>query len=133
MARRKKAATPRKSRVSKVKEGITRAAKKLTSKLRPRQAEPKAKAAPVRPRKKRGDGSAARPTRRQTDVPLEAIEHAYTPMQTSLKASFRTSGADRQKDQDAIADSRWNDEDHYTNRSGDPRIGTHHRKYEPGE
>ena len=32
-----------------------------------------------------------------------------------------------------MGDERWNDEDHFTNRSGDPRIGTHRRSYEPGE
>jgi hypothetical protein len=31
------------------------------------------------------------------------------------------------------ADERWKDEDRFTNKSGDPRIGTHHRKYEPNE
>ena len=31
------------------------------------------------------------------------------------------------------APDRWQDEDHYTNRSGDARIGTHGRSYEPGE
>ena len=33
-----------------------------------------------------------------------------------------------------FADERFNDEDRFTtNKSGDPRIGTHRRKYEPGE
>ena len=43
---------------------------------------------------------------------------------------------ERQRDQDVVperADERWNNEDHYTNKSGDPRIGTHGRAYEPGE
>ncbi len=64
------------------------------------------------------------------------IENAYTPTQTSLKAPFRASGADRQRDQEfaaGVADDRWNDEDRFTNKSGDPRIGTHGRTYEPGE
>jgi hypothetical protein len=78
----------------------------------------------------------ARPLHRDPDIPLERIEHTYTPHQTSLKASFRTSGADRQRDQEfarGVADDRWNDEDRFTNKSGDPRIGTHGRTYEPGE
>lgn len=75
--------------------------------------------------------SAARP-----DIPLEVLDRTYTPPQTSLKASFRADGEDRQRDQElagGYADERWNDEDHFTNKSGDPRIGTHHRKYEPNE
>jgi len=59
----------------------------------------------------------------------------YTPKQTSLKAPFRTDGGDRQRDQELTPgyDDTWNEEDKFTNKSGDPRIGTHHRKYEPGE
>ena len=55
-----------------------------------------------------------------------------SPKQTSLKSSFRTTGAERQRDQDVPGES-WNDEDHYTNKSKDPRIGAHGRAYEPGE
>jgi hypothetical protein len=78
----------------------------------------------------------ARPLRRETDIPFDRIEHAYTPTQMSLKASFRASGADQQRDQEfarGVDDDRWSDEDRFTNKSGDPRIGTHGRKYEPGE
>jgi hypothetical protein len=78
----------------------------------------------------------ARPIQRQTDIPLDRIENAYTPSQTSLKAPFRADGSDRQRDQEfarGVADDRWNDEDRFTNKSGDPRIGTHGRTYEPGE
>ena len=78
----------------------------------------------------------ARPVHRDSDIPLDRIEHAYTPTQTSLKAGFRTSGADQQRDQEfarGVDDERWNDEDRFTNKSGDPRIGTHGRTYEPGE
>jgi hypothetical protein len=64
---------------------------------------------------------------------MEILTRTYTPRQTSLKASFRASGDERQRDQDFVTEERWNDEDHFTNKSGDPRIGTHHRKYEPGE
>jgi len=64
---------------------------------------------------------------------LEILSRTYLPKQTSLKAPFRVSGAERQRDQDFVAEERWHDEDHYTNKSGDPRIGTHRRKYEPGE
>jgi len=75
-----------------------------------------------------------RPRRLQADVPLDLISNAYTPTQTSLKGPFRASGADHQRDQDdVLGEERWNDEDRLTNKSGDPRIGTHGRSYEPGE
>jgi hypothetical protein len=63
----------------------------------------------------------------EAHVPLDLISNAYTPTQTSLKGPFRTSGADHQRDQDDDSTERWRDEDHFTNRSGDPRIGTHGR------
>ena len=78
----------------------------------------------------------ARQTQRKADIPMASIENAYTPTQTSLKAGFRASGADRQRDQDfagGFEDDRFKDEDRLTNKSGDPRIGTHGRAYEPGE
>lgn len=79
---------------------------------------------------------APRQPRREGDIGLDRLNRAYTPQQTSLKAGFRADGADRQRDQEfagGYADDRWNDEDHYTNKSGDPRIGTHGRSYEPNE
>lgn len=93
------------------------------------------------PQTQAGDGNGrqtkqARRTKRQTDIPLDRIENAYTPTQTSLKSGFRITGTDRSRDQefaDGYADDRWNDEDRITNKSGDPRIGTHGRTYEPGE
>ena len=63
---------------------------------------------------------------------MDEISRTYAPKQTSLKAPFRASGAERQRDQD-VPGEHWNDEDHYTNKSGDSRIGTHGRAYEPGE
>jgi hypothetical protein len=79
---------------------------------------------------------AARPARRESDIPLDVLDRAYTPPVTSSKASFRSDGADKQQDQDLTPDAagaRWNDEDHYTNKSGDPRIGTRGRTYEANE
>ena len=64
------------------------------------------------------------------------LEDAYTPTQTSLKAPFRADGRDQQSDQELTPgdlSDRWNAEDRFTNKSGDPRIGTHGRAYEPGE
>ena len=91
-----------------------------------KQAQPRSKAQPQQ----------ARPVQRQTDIPLPILEDTYTPPQTSLKAGFRADGSDRQRDQELLpetADDRWNDEDRFTNKSGNPRIGTHGRTYEPGE
>jgi len=131
------------STVKRAGTAIARTAKKLSSKLRPRRRRkaeteepvmaraatretPKVKTSRAVPR------PAARATKRQADVPLEAVANTYTPKQTSIKTPFRANGADHQRDQEPIGD-RWNDEDHYTNKSGDPRIGTHGRAYEPGE
>jgi len=88
----------------------------------------------TRPRK--AEPHVARPAKRQTDIPFDVLDRTYTPPLTSSKTSFRSDGADHQLDQDITigrADERWNEEDRYTNRSGDPRIGTHRRHYEPGE
>ena len=98
-------------------------------------AEPARTAAPKRGQP-RNEGGTARATRREPDIPLDVVDRSYTPPMTSSKASFRTDGADHQRDQEfsfTSADERWNDEDHYTNKSGDPRIGTRQRTYEPGE
>ena len=77
-----------------------------------------------------------RPVRREADIPLDKID-AYNPPLTSSKAGFRSNGADHALDQEfafgSASEERFNDEDHYTNKSGDPRIGTHRRTYEPGE
>ena len=78
----------------------------------------------------------ARTIKRETDIPLDVLDRAYTPPLTSSKASFRSDGADHHRDQElsrGVADDRWNDEDHFTNKSNDPRIGTHGRTYEAGE
>jgi hypothetical protein len=72
----------------------------------------------------------------ETRIARAVLNRTYTPHQTSVKVPFRASGEERERDQElagSIADERFNDEDHFTNKSGDPRIGTHHRKYEPGE
>jgi len=77
----------------------------------------------------------ARTTRREADIPMDVITNHYTPL-TGGKAGFRSDGADHQNDQEfayGVSDERWNDEDRLTNKSGDPRIGTHRRTYEPAE
>jgi hypothetical protein len=87
-------------------------------------------------RRKAAGQTAARAPRREADIPMNQLDSTYTPTQTSLKGPFRASGDDRHRDQEFATGAgrdRWNDEDRLTNKSGDPRIGTHNRTYEPGE
>ncbi len=128
-----------KSAVRKAGGAIARTARKLTTKLKPRKriaakaAEaPKVKAKAAKPP---SNPPAARAVRRTSDVPLDLLAGSYVPKQTSLKGSFRSDGADQQNDQEIVlgADDRFQDEDHFTNKSGDARIGTHKRTFEPGE
>ncbi len=77
-----------------------------------------------------------RPVHLQSDIPMQELEEAYIPAQTSQKAGFRSTGADHGNDQEfalGVSTDQWNDEDRLTNKSGDPRIGTHGRTREPGE
>jgi len=89
--------------------------------LRPPAAESSRRSTPAQ---------AARPVTRQSDVPLDVLDSVYTPAVTSSKASFRSDGADHERDQELVPGTvdEWNDEDRYTNKSGDPRIGTHRRE-----
>jgi hypothetical protein len=114
---------------------VTNKARKMTAKLNPRKRAEVAAAPAQAPAKPRRAPATARPKRAQTDIPLDLIAATYSPRQTSVKASFRSNGADQQNDQEMPigAGDRWQDEDHYTNKSGDARIGTHGRTYEAGE
>jgi hypothetical protein len=66
---------------------------------------------------------------------MDAIAQEYAPHQTSIKTSFRSDGADHERDQELPpgAGERFENEDHFTNKSGDARIGTHGRSYEAHE
>jgi hypothetical protein len=144
MARPQKSGSRAKTAVKKAGSAIARTAKKITSKLhvgkRGKAEEPAVARAAVRDTPKvktsRAGNGSSRPVKRQNDVPLDVLARTPTPRQTSGKESFRADGADRHRDQEFVRDrpdANWNDEDHYTNKSGDPRIGTHGRAYEPGE
>lgn len=114
---------------------VSGAVKKLTGRLHKHQDQAAPEPAAARTRKPAVQ-TAERKRRPQADIPVDTLAAAYIPTQTSLKAPFRADGAERQSDQEfarGVADDRWNDEDHFTNKSGDPRIGTHGRTYEPGE
>lgn len=142
MAKREKkqstAEVPHGGRIARMRSAIMRNARRLGTKIRhPRHEPVAAEAAPQQSAAKRREPMrASRPVNRPTDVPLDLISSTYTPTQTSLKGPFRADGSDQARDQElagGFADERWNDEDRITNKSGDPRIGTHRRTYEPGE
>lgn len=118
---------------SAVKRLFSRGRSESTTPVESRTAEPQARSAAA----ENVTPQAARTTRRQTDIPMDVLDRTYTPPLTSSKASFRSDGSDHERDQEfayGVADDRWNDEDHYTNKSGDPRIGTRGRNsYESAE
>ena len=125
--------TMKSSRLARMRGAVARTARKLTSKFHRGKSEEAMQTQASRAREAAGT---ARPRRPQTDVPLDLINSVYSPTQTSLKGPFRTDGSDRHSDQElanGYVDERWNDEDRFTNKTGDPRIGTHGRSYEPGE
>lgn len=139
---RKEIRMPRRDRSGKEESAFQRVAgavRRLFSRGRTSMEEPASEVAtPEAPRqmKPRQETPKARPAQRQADIPLDVLDRSYSPNRTSSKASFRSDGADHQRDQEfafTASDGGWNDEDHYTNKSGDPRIGTHRRTYEPGE
>jgi hypothetical protein len=111
--------------------------RKVTTKLRPGGARLEAAEKAQTPGPARQVQSAkARPKRATTDIPMDDLAAAYTPRQASAKAGFRDDGRLRQSGQEfgrRIPDDRFAEEDGFTNKSGDPRIGTHRRTYEPGE
>ena len=115
--------------------------KRVFSRRHDEEAPVTAEAAPARSaapsqRERTAEPGTARTVRRETDIPLDVLDRSYTPPATSSKSSFRSDGADHHQDQEfsrGVADADWNDEDHFTNKSGDPRIGTRRRSYEPNE
>jgi hypothetical protein len=118
--------------------GAAKAVKRFFTRKRTQQDADTLQSATLRPAKQRRPLQAqpsGRITKRETDIPFDVIDR-YTPSDTSSKASFRSDGSDHHDDQEmafGMVDERWNDEDRYTNKSGDPRIGTHRRTYEPEE
>ena len=124
------AETKKSSRLAQMRGAVARTARTLTSRFhRGKSEEPMRTQAASAP----AAISHERPRRPQTDVPFDLINNVYSPTQTSLKGPFRADGGDHQRDQDGYDSERWSAEDRFTNKSGDPRIGTHGRSYEPGE
>jgi hypothetical protein len=124
-----------KSVISKAGGSIARTARKLTAKLDPRKRSAKTAESAKKKVVAKPQIATARATQPRSDVALDLIANTYSPKQASVKASFRSDGGDQQLDQEMPigAADRWQDEDHFTNKSGDARIGTHGRTYEPGE
>lgn len=125
------------STAGRVASSVKRAVKRVTAKVRPGRARLEAaeKAQTPRPARK-AEGAKARPKRAQTDIPIDTLANTYTPRQASAKAGFRDDGRIRQSTQEFgrnIPDETFAEEDGFTNKTGDPRIGTHRRTYEPGE
>lgn len=122
----------RRSLLSRAKATVKKVLKKGDGSERKKSAAPP----PVRRPAAASPQPRRRAPRREPDIPFDRIEQTYTPTQTSLKAPLRITGADRPRDQElagGVLDERWKEEDRLTNKSGDPRIGTHGRTYEPGE
>jgi len=115
---------------------VSGAIKRITHRFSRHDEEPHPQIAMDQPGRRHRPSGQGRLTKRETDIPMSTLDATYTPPQTSLKTSFRTDGEDRERDQEfayGVADERFNDEDRLTNKSGDPRIGTHGRTYEPDE
>jgi len=121
---------------AKTRNPLRRAVRAVKSKLTRHHDEPTAEPAARMAKPAAAEQPHARPIRRESDIPMDTLAGAYSPMQTSLKAPFRADGSDHHRDQEfgrGPENDRWRDEDRFTNKSGDPRIGTHGRSYEPGE
>ncbi len=125
-----------KSVVRKAGGAIAQTARKLTTKLNPRKrsAEQEKKAPEHKSRNQDANRPEARGKQRTHRRPARSDRRVLAEADR-LKSSFRSDGADQQLDQEMPigAADRWQDEDHFTNKSGDARIGTHGRSYEPGE
>jgi len=118
-------------------QGVASAVKRLFTRGRSTSEDPQSiRSAPMQSAASTSPTPSSRNNRIVADIPLDVLERTYTPQHTSSKAGFRSDGSDHQRDQEfalGVADDRWNDEDRITNKSGDPRIGTHRRTYEPAE
>ena len=114
---------------------VRTAAKKITSVLK--RSDGKSSAGPSKSASTRGaqsEKTAARKPRRTSDLDVNRLDEMATG-QVSSKGPFdaKRSDALRQQDIDTAYVNRnaeWADEDHFTNKSGDKRIGTKNRTYE---
>ena len=132
-----KAASKVKRAAKKIQPAAKRAVVTATGKARVASRRP-AKATTPAPASKRPPQPATRPQR----VPLGGAvlpartEDEHTPQQRSTHAPFRSGGPsgrdiDQELPSELTSNDQFSDEDHFTNRSGNPRIGTHNRSHEP--
>ena len=127
-------------RIRRAASSVGNAVKRLAMKVKPGRAPAEVEETEPAPRHMArhtiSTTAAAHPRLVDSDIPLETIEETYTPSQVASRASFRSDGHEREADQEyvrGVADDRFNPEDAFTNRSGDPRIGTHRRTHESAE
>lgn len=120
-----------KSPVTRAGGAIEGTGQKLTTKRKPRKSADTSEASAAMEARPKATPRTARTRRRESDVPLDLIAETYAPKQTSIKTSLRSDGADHEKDQELPPGpgETFENEDHFTNKSGDARIGTHGRTF----
>ncbi|MEO8218841.1 MAG: hypothetical protein ABI718_17335, partial [Acidobacteriota bacterium] len=94
----------------------------------------KVRAASAKPASSPAGPKTGKTTRVQRASDIDPADLAdATPSQQSAKGSMDERGSWSAREEDVVAESgaKFADEDHFTNHTGDPRIGTHGRKYEP--
>jgi hypothetical protein len=127
------------SRISSIGGQIKEAARTLVAKVRRSEPEPHKAESPTASTPAQPTRQTKRPTATTTRVaPTVHRDDAFSPSQRSAKAPFDRNRAEKPRDLESdlmigMADERFNEEDRYTNKSGDPRIGTHGRSYEREE
>lgn len=114
-------------------KAVRKAAKKVTSMLKPAARKQAAKTTTSPRSKPSASPAKARTIRRVSDVDVTKLDAMSG--QASSKAPFDTKRSDAFAKHDiesALLNSNeeWGDEDHFTNRTGNKRIGTKGRKYE---
>lgn len=140
----KKSRTASKTTTSKKSGGIIRAIQAAASKIREAITGKRGKGAAaaklaggpgVRAEKPSSRKGAGKPDVHQAPRPGAAsvAAAAYVPKQQSMHSAPGGSGKGRDRDEEVIAgevarNEQFNDEDRLTNKSGDPRIGTHRGK-----
>lgn len=132
-----KSASKRGGKLAAIRDTLKSKVKKIASRVRksPGKASPEAsmrakKSAPST--RSTPSPPQARRIVRKSDV-TDAELSEFGPSQTSSRGPFDKHRSDDRRDQEitaALGEPRFKDEDEYTNRSGDKRIGTHNREYE---
>lgn len=114
-------------------QAVRTAAKKVRAAIKPGPRKQTAEATTRGKAKSSAAPSTTRTTRRVSDVDVTKLDAMSG--QASSKAPFHTSRSDafaRQDIESALVEgnAEWDDQDHFTNKTGNKRIGTKGRKYE---